>query len=247
MNGSFGGLEVVGFVGWWHLLLFGALVPMAAWRNRDRLATISLPPKKRYFASIIAQQLLLTAISVAVARSLGIPLFEPYRPSLGALVATALLLAVAVIGLRPSWRRQAAAGDRRVQLIAPMDALDHGLWAAISVLAGVGEELTYRGVMYWIVLQLTGSMAGAAAIAGLVFGVSHVGQGWKAVVVVTGFALAFQGLVNATGSLYPAMVVHVLYDLTAGISYGRYVRALARSNAFMNSTSATTLDRGQAL
>lgn len=247
MNGSASGLDVVGVAGLGHLFFFGALVPLAAWRNRHRLDAIEPPPKKRYFASVIAQQLVLTAISLAVARSLGMTLFGPYRPTLGAAFATAGLLAVAVIGLRPSWRRQAAAGDRRVQLIAPIDGPDHVLWTVISLLAGIGEEITYRGVMYWVVFQLTGSMAASAAIAAVVFGVSHVVQGWNAVAVVTVFALAFQGLVNATGSLYPAIVVHVLYDLTAGISYGHYVRAWARSNALMNSTSATTLERGQAL
>ena len=178
---------------------------------------------------------------------LGIGLFGPYRVTGAGVLAAAAILAAAVIGLQPSWRRQAAAGDRRVQLIAPIDGPDHLLWTAISVLAGIGEEVSYRGVMYWIMVQLTGSMAASAAIAAAIFGISHVGQGWKAVLVVTGFALAFQGLVIATGSLYPAMAVHILYDLIAGISYGRYVRALARSNAFMNSTNATTLERGQAL
>lgn len=241
------GLGAVGFFGLWHLVIFGALIPWGAWKHRNRLATAELPRKKRYFATVILQQLVLTAISAAVAWKVGIPLLAPYRPALGGVVAAALVLATAVITLEPQWRRQAASGDRRVQLIAPIDPVDHALWTAISAFAAIGEEITYRGVLYWIVFRLTGSMVASVAIAATVFGASHVVQGWKAAVVVTGFAVAFHGLVIATGSLYPAMVIHFLYDLVAGASYGRYVRALARSNAFMNSTNATTLERGQAL
>ena len=241
------GFSAVGVFGLGHLVMFGVLMPWGAWKNRNRLATAELPRKKRYFATVILQQLLLTAISVVVAWKLGIGLFAPYRPALGGVVAAALVLATAVIALAPEWRRQAASGDRRVQLIAPIDPVDHVLWTAISAFAAIGEEITYRGVLYWVLFQLTGSIVASVAIAASVFGGSHMVQGWKAAVVVTGFAVAFHGLVIATGSLYPAMVVHFLYDLVAGVSYGRYARALARSNAFMNSTNATTLERGQAL
>ena len=240
------GLAAVGFVGLCHLGIFGIVVPLSALGAR-RSALGEGRAKKRYFVGVIGQQLGLTVISVAVAVRLGIPLVGGYRPTLGGVVLAGGILAAAVIGLWPRWRRQAVSGDRRVRLIAPIDGVDHALWAVISVLAGIGEEITYRGVMYWILLQLTGSVAGSVAIAAAVFGISHVVQGWQAVVAVAGFAAVFHGLVMVTGSLYPAMVVHMLYNLVAGISYGHYVRALDRSNSFMNSTNATTLERGQAL
>ncbi len=239
----------IGSVGFWYRVLIGGVIPWAAWRSRNQLATAALPAKKRYLAGVIVQQLALTALSLGTAWSLGIPLFASYRPAVGHWLAAAgvLVTALAVFLGWPEWRRQAASGDRRIQLIAPIDATDHALWAAVSVLAGVGEEITYRGVLYWIVYQLTGSAAASVVAAATIFGVSHLVQGWRAVPVITGFAVVFHGLVMFTGSLYPAMAVHVLYDLIAGVAYGRYVRALARSKAFMNSTNATTLERGQAL
>lgn len=239
----------VGMVGFWFLVLIGGVIPWAAQRSRSRLATAARPPKKRYLAGVIVQQLALTGLSVATAWSLGIPLFAPYFPTVGHWLAAlgVLAMAMAVFLGWPEWRRQAARGDQRVQLIAPIDATDHALWTAVSVLAGIGEEITYRGVLFWIGYQMTGSAAASVAIAAAIFGVSHLVQGWPAVLVITGFAVVFHGLVMVTGSLYPAMVVHILYDLIAGVSYGRYVRALARSNSFMNSTNATTLERGQAL
>ena len=35
------------------------------------------------------------------------------------------------------------------------------------------------------------------------------------------FALGFHALVWLSGSLYVAMAVHIAYDITAGITYGR--------------------------
>lgn len=230
-------------------MLFGGIIPWAAWRSRSQLSAGPLPPKKRYLAGVMVQQLALTGLSLGTAWSLGIPLFAPYRPTTGHWLAAIAVLATALAVFLgwPEWRRLAARGDRRIQLIAPIDATDHALWAGVSVLAGLGEEITYRGVLYWIGYQLTGSAAASVGIAAAIFGASHLLQGWRAALVIMAFAVGFHGLVMITGSLYPAMVVHILYDLIAGVGYGHYVRALARSNSFMNSTNATTLERGQAL
>jgi membrane protease YdiL (CAAX protease family) len=40
--------------------------------------------------------------------------------------------------------------------------------------------------------------------------------------IIFGFALAFQALAWLSGSLYVAMAVHALYDVTAGLAYGAY-------------------------
>jgi membrane protease YdiL (CAAX protease family) len=44
--------------------------------------------------------------------------------------------------------------------------------------------------------------------------------------IITIFGLGFQGLVWLTGSLYVAMLVHVAYDITAGLMYGKLGREL---------------------
>ena len=81
--------------------------------------------------------------------------------------------------------------------------------------------MTYRGVMFAIVAGLTGSPLAAAAVASVVFGVSHVVQGWRSVVIIMGIALALHGLVALSGSLLPAIVIHAVYDAVAGLAYGR--------------------------
>jgi membrane protease YdiL (CAAX protease family) len=56
------------------------------------------------------------------------------------------------------------------------------------------------------------------------FGVAHYIQGWKSAAVITVFALGFQGVVWISGSLYVAMLVHVVYDITAGLAYAKLGR-----------------------
>ena len=60
----------------------------------------------------------------------------------------------------------------------------------------------------------------AVLLAATVFAVSHWVQGRMSMLIIFGFALVFHGLVLSTGVLYVAIAVHVLYDCTAGLTYG---------------------------
>ena len=235
--------DSIGFFGYWHLALFGVLLPIGAWRSRRRLLADELPPRKAYFVSVIIQQLIFLGISIGVAVSLGIPVLGPWRFDLPVALASAGLLVGAVFTIRPRWEKQVAAGERQVHLVTPTDRTEYGLWAVISMLAGIGEEITYRGVLFAIVTALTGSPAASVVLCSLAFGAGHLVQGWQAAAAVVLFAAAFHLIVMASGSLHLAIIVHAGYDLIAGWTYGR----LARSNSFMNDTSASTLFRGQAL
>ena len=53
----------------------------------------------------------------------------------------------------------------------------------------------------------------------MLFG-GRLAQTWLA--VIGAIALAFQMITWVSGTLYVAMGVHFLYDLTAGLFYGRY-------------------------
>ena len=219
-------LDRIGLPGLSHLLIFGVLLPIGAWRSRVRLEAHPLPPKTPYFASVVIQQLVFGLVSMLVARALDIELFPRYRPTVGH-GALALVLVIALVTvMRPEWRRKVEARDRRVYLVTPLDATDRVLWVAICVSAGVLEEVTYRGVLFWVGSQLTGSIIVGALISAVAFGVGHAVQGWKAAGLVTLLGLGFQSIVIATGTLYVAMTVHIAYDLIAGWTYAKLAREL---------------------
>ncbi len=225
MSGPGSDLSAIGPLGFGYLALFGGLIPFAAIRSKRRLDEQPLPPKKRYFVSVIVQQVVFLALTLGTAWSLDIEIAAPYRPTAahGALAAVMLVGAVAL--LWPKWRAQVASRARRLYLITPVDRTDHLLWAAISVGAGIGEELAYRGVMFWLAVRLTGSLPLAVGFCTIAFALGHALQGWQSAAVIGVFALGFHGLVLLTGSLIPAMTVHILYDVIAGFSYGRFARA----------------------
>jgi membrane protease YdiL (CAAX protease family) len=185
-----------------------------------RLARGPLPPRAPYYVAVLLQQLVLTAVSLGVAAALGLELFPPYRPRPGHLALGLGLLAAAILALAPLWRRQVRRRERFVALVAPRAPAERALWAAVSVAAGVGEEITYRGVLFAILEPLVG-VPGAVVLAAAAFGLGHLAQGWRAAPLVFGFALGFHALVLATGTLVIAIAVHAVYDLVAGFSYGR--------------------------
>lgn len=216
----------IGVWGWYHLAFFGVFLPYVALRSRRRLEEHGYPPRKAFFVSVILQQAIFVTISLIVAYLEWIPLFPPRLPTPQGVLLAGLFLAGSIVAMRPLWRDAVARREPRVQLSMPSDAEERRLWVGVSMAAGIGEEISYRGVMYTLLLRLAGDPLTAALGAAAVFGASHVVQGWKAVGITAVFALAAQGLALYSGSLYLAMAWHVAYDVVAGLTYGRLGRDL---------------------
>jgi membrane protease YdiL (CAAX protease family) len=84
----------------------------------------------------------------------------------------------------------------------------------ISLAAGFGEELVYRGLLQ-AGLSRRMPVAAAVAVQALVFGFAHSGYGtWVHVILPTLFGLV-AGLVAWRFGLWAAIVLHVLVDLVA--------------------------------
>jgi membrane protease YdiL (CAAX protease family) len=211
----------VGPIGISHLVLFGALLPWAAFRFSRNFATRPLPPRPRLFVSVIVQQALFAILSLWVARLEHINLFPHWELRPLALMAGAGLLAGGIAILGPQWREDVERRERRLHICMPRTTAEHRLWVGVSVAAGFAEEVTYRGVMFVLLSRLLDGPLAAALVASAVFGFSHIIQGWKSAGIIGVMALVLQGLVLLSGSLYIVMAVHAIYDIVAGFSYGR--------------------------
>jgi membrane protease YdiL (CAAX protease family) len=220
-----------GLAGWIHLVVFGLLIPIGAWLTRRRLLHDELPPKKAFYAGVIVQQVLLLALSLVVARALGLDLFPAPGLEVREIAVGLGILAATVPGAAVGWRRQVRRGDRFALLVAPRDGVDHGLWAVISVLAGVGEEVAYRGVLFLVLTGLTGSPVAAALVASAAFGAAHLAQGVSGAALVALAAAGFHLLTWWSGALYLAIAVHVAWDLIAGIGHWAAARSVTGSPA----------------
>lgn len=116
-------------------------------------------------------------------------------------------------------RRRAAAGKTvpgqgAVAAMLPRTPAERHLALAVSLSAGICEEVLYRGLLIALVVALLGlSIVPAAVVAVAIFAIGHSYQGLTGV-LGTGLlgALLAAGYV-ATGSLLLPIVVHVLVDL----------------------------------
>jgi membrane protease YdiL (CAAX protease family) len=214
--------------GWYHLVVFGVLVPILAWRSRRKLgAGAPLPARRAHFKSTAAMLGLFTLLSILVASVERIDLFPPHSAPSPTAIAAGVVMYVAAVGImRPRWRRAVVERRRVVSLFMPETDSERRWWVAVSLLAGFGEEVTWRGVQTALLYAITGSYLVAALASAVSFGLAHLLQGWRTAAAIVVFALAFQGVVWLSGSLYVAIAVHAAYDLTAGWQYARLGKAL---------------------
>ena len=216
-------------VGAIHLLFFGLAIPILVVLAHRRMRDVKrpLPDRLKHFQSTAIQLALLTVFSLVVAKATWIDVldFDAARLPAG-LAAGAALYVAFVLYMRPRWRQAVEKRARVVHLFMPANATERAWWILVSVLAGVGEEITWRSVQTQLLVPVVGTYAVAALLSATSFGLAHFIQGWRSTLVITFFALGFQTVVAVSGCLYVAMLVHVAYDVTAGLAYGRLGREL---------------------
>lgn len=141
----------------------------------------------------------------------------------GELAAWTAGLVAAGLALTEGFRRVGEAlGARETALLRhllPRGRLERASFAGLSLAAGFGEELAYRGYALTQLAPLLGPW-GAAAATSVVFGTLHAYQGPVGMVrtAALGGLLAWGFL--ASGSLLPAILAHALLDVVLGIVLG---------------------------
>lgn len=99
--------------------------------------------------------------------------------------------------------------------LLPHTCTENRRFKVVSVTAGVCEETLFRGFLLWYFAVWTGT-AGGILLSSLVFGFGHFYLGRAHVLKTTFAGLFFAGLVVASGSLWPAVLVHAAMDWNSG-------------------------------
>lgn len=139
----------------------------------------------------------------------------PFRP----LLAWSVVLTVAGLAVLLLFRVLAGAlGARETPLLRrllPRTGRERAAFVGLSIAAGVGEELAYRGYLVTLLAPALGGL-GAGALTSAVFGMLHAYQGALGIVrtATLGGLLAWGFL--ASGSLWPPIVAHAALDVLAG-------------------------------
>jgi membrane protease YdiL (CAAX protease family) len=143
----------------------------------------------------------------------------PLRAGLG------VLLSVVVVGLIWFQRRAILAQPERIERLReklafaspllPHTSAERISFSLVSITAGICEEFVFRGFLIWYFTTWTGLIL-AIAISTVIFGFGHIYLGIAQVPRTALVGLIFALIVVASGTLWPAMVIHAALDLNSG-------------------------------
>lgn len=162
------------------------------------------------------------AMAAALASGFGRGLLGLTVPAVPLLVAAAVLTTAAGFGVVAALRPLVAEG-RLSAFLVPRTAAERGLYVALALTAGVGEELVFRSFLIPAVAAACGDVWVASALSAGAFGLIHSYQGAGGAVraALLGFVLAVPFVV--LGSVLPSMIAHAALDLAAGLWLSRWV------------------------
>ena len=123
---------------------------------------------------------------------------------------------------------QSSPGLRQLALESLEDSLSRCRWydlVALAALAGIGEELLFRGVLYEGLFPLNPLLALIAS--NVAFGLLHA-LSWKYLLTTTaiGFGMHALAEVSGTRNLLAPIVAHGVYDLVAFVLLVRQYRSI---------------------
>lgn len=173
---------------------------------------------QRWFLLACLFELALLGIAALTGWLLRQPLWSGFccnlRDSITGALAALPLFACFLVLLRSSWKPLVGVRDFLEAVVHPI----FGRWsslqlAVVSVLAGVGEESLFRGVVQGGLTSVVGA-AWALGLASVLFGLCHsVTPAYALMATVIGGYLGV--LWWATGNLLTPVMAHALYDFAA--------------------------------
>ncbi|MFC7327621.1 CPBP family intramembrane glutamic endopeptidase [Marinactinospora rubrisoli] len=113
----------------------------------------------------------------------------------------------------PAGRQRTAPGAHVMAVLAPRSRRERRLAVAVSVTAGVCEEVLYRGLFIAFGVSLGLPVWAAAVLSCLLFAVAHVYQGWWGLVGPGLLGVLFTLTYLGTGSLIVPILLHLAIDL----------------------------------
>jgi membrane protease YdiL (CAAX protease family) len=109
-----------------------------------------------------------------------------------------------------------------MQYIIPVNWDEFKPYIFLAFSAGICEEIVFRGFLITYIFHYIGDMPYGQGIAmvipALVFSLSHLYQGWWAVLKIFIIALLFGAIFIFSGSLILVILIHIFIDLVSGLA-----------------------------
>lgn len=137
--------------------------------------------------------------------------------AVGVAAAGCVILWLQVRAVRVDAPTRVAAREalRDVREYFPSGPEERRLFHGVSFAAGIGEELFYRGFLFWYFAEWLPVWV-VVVVTSVLFGLAHVMHGAQATARSTLMGFVLAGLYLLGGSLVAPMILHVAVDLTSG-------------------------------
>lgn len=223
------------------LVLVVALPIHAVWAHRrlERQVSAGVPGARAqtYYITLVVEWFLVAAVLtfwVYGGRTLA-ELGLGFDATLGWWIGTGLAVVVIAVTIYQTFstiRKSDSLTKIRRQFepfhaLLPNNEKERHLFNAVSVTAGICEEILYRGFLIAYFGTFV-DMWMAVVLSSIAFGFGHMYQGKVGVIKTGVVGLALAGLYVLTGSLWAPMVLHAFVDLNSGF-LGR--KALSHATA----------------
>jgi uncharacterized protein len=208
----------------WTIVLLVPLPALLIAQGRSLAALETLPRTQAYVSSMLSLWAL-ALITAGIVRVSGSPLTpDPALAYTLDLRGVGLAVAATATGIAILFIFRAA-GMRETPLmrqLLPASAPERLLFIALSLTAGICEELIYRGFLLQTLARTT-SLPLALLLSSGAFGVAHAYQQPAGALraALLGALLAVPVLL--TGSLLPSMLAHAFIDVLSGLWLARYL------------------------
>lgn len=214
----------------WAVLLFAIFLPLyGAFVTYPKfLKAVAADPslRLRNYVIVIVYCLCFTAFAVVVWPSVDRPFAAigltlstapSFLSGLAAAVAVALVQFAQAQRILANEHRRAVALKQMERVLPwlPHTAEEFKMFVFLALSVGLWEEIFWRGYLPWF-LGHDINQDLALIVSCALFGVAHLYQGWRGVVLTGLIGLVFAGVYVLTGSLWVSMVLHALTLLSTG-------------------------------
>lgn len=104
-----------------------------------------------------------------------------------------------------------------LKYIHPDSKKEKRLYTALSLSAGITEEILYRGFLIYILFSILPQLNHIIIllVSSLLFGAGHVYQGVSGIIKTSILGFVFGLIYLSTGTILPIMLLHILIDLSS--------------------------------
>lgn len=139
-------------------------------------------------------------------------LANPLYDALLFIIPIGVLFLLKNITIGPAKLETIAKGFDSVRHIMPSNKEEFNATIFTSFVAGIGEEIVFRGFLFWQ-FSLLMPVIPAILLANIIFGLCHAATSTENSIKAFVLGLLFSGLYYLTGSLWLSMLLHIIIDI----------------------------------